>query len=207
MKILKLVLVLTMVISTGCMQVIDAPKGSKRGVDYGNGRGGNTSAATIMNDAAQSLADQLAAYADHSSKRMRVAIQPILDKSGRAGPIAPALYESLRTKLFQTGKFDVVADSDMRRVLAELKINERLTSALDPESRQGVGNLTGANAFVDGRITDSISHLQVNLELIDIDTGQLEGSAQYLIPNEVLYSFGFDSSGQVDLELVALAWH
>ena len=174
----------------GCVPLIDSPRPAASKEGYGTAQQNPATAAQILDDAAKSLSAQLGQQIAPGGKRQRIAILAITDLTGKAGPLPLALRESLRKELFQSGKFDVVADNDMERALRELKLNEKLLAAIDKRTVKQVGELLAAEAIVDGRITDSISHFQVNCELIPVAVGTLSGVAEVRIPIEVLRSSG-----------------
>ena len=153
------------------------------------------SPARMIESASQTLANQLVSNLP-ADKKLRIGIVPFSDKSGQAGTLAQALQESLRNQLFLTKRFDVVEDTDMQKVLRELRIQEQGQGVLSQETIQRMGELLAAEAIVVGTITDLISDYGVNCRLVPIKSGVIASVATATVPKTALS----DGSGKKSTE-------
>lgn len=126
--------------------------------------------------AAKDIAAHLAAGGLRNQNTRALAIYPSnrLDYSERWNSIREAFDGALKREIVKSQTVRVVADGDMGRAIAQLKVNHTNEGALDSASRATkVGNLVGATLFLDVRATqigDTGDH-RVILELIELPSG------------------------------------
>lgn len=99
--------------------------------------------------------------------------------------LAETLPDALKAELFNMHKFQIVADNDMGRALKQLNIDAELQNLgyISKETIKRVGSLVNADAILHGSIIDSVNKQRVLLELINVQTGQIDSVAQSLIEN------------------------
>ncbi len=149
-------------------------------------------AADAIDETARSLASELMSDAAPRIGNRRIAVLPIRDDWGQARSIAATATDAFRVEVFRSGPYHFVADNDMKRALAELRLEDGLRkfNELDSRVRSNLGKLLSADLIIDSRITDSVTDLRFTSEMIEIATGRLVGIAQELLPKSALTGSG-----------------
>lgn len=149
------------------------------------------------------LASQISVQAKYGASIQRIAILP-LSVSDRAKEyslsqgsgmvflyaeaskmLQDTLPDALRTEIFRAGRYEIVADRDMSRVIEQLHIQDTLHAAgryLDPDSRIEIGEMVNAQALLEGSISRSENRLRIAFELVDVGTNRVVAVAQSLYP-------------------------
>ncbi|HDR05402.1 MAG TPA: hypothetical protein ENN84_09200 [Candidatus Marinimicrobia bacterium] len=118
----------------------------------------------------QLLADQIIKTFQESSKN-KLAVSAFTDIEGNVSPLGKFLAEELTTRLFRTGKFDLVERSLLQKVMEEHQLN--LSGILDENSAVQLGNILGVQAIAVGTISDLGSSIKVNARLLSAETGKV----------------------------------
>lgn len=143
--------------------------------------------ANQIDDVARSLAGQLSNSVKTGAAAPRIAVLPMNSKGNSlyALRLAETLPDALKAELFNMRKFQIVADHDMGRALTQLNTDAELQNLgyISKETIKRVGSLLNADAILHGSITGSVNKQRVLLELINVQTGQIDSVAQSLIDN------------------------
>jgi len=108
-------------------------------------------------------------------KKTKLAVIEFSDLNGNIIELGKFLSEELITKLFITGKFEVVERQLLTKVIAEYKLN--FTGIVDPESVKQLGKILGVDAIACGTIADLGDSIRVNAKLIRVETALIFGVA------------------------------
>jgi len=125
----------------------------------------------------QSLEVQLANLTDQivvslsQKQKSKIAVVEFSDINGEISQFGRYVAEELITRLYRTGKFDVIERQLLNKVMAEHRLN--LSGVVDPESAREIGNILGADAIATGSVTDLGTTVKINARLISTETGQL----------------------------------
>ena len=103
--------------------------------------------------------------------KTKIAVIEFSDLEGRVNKFGKYLAEELITRLFMTGRFEVIERQLLEKVLSEQKLS--LTGLIDPGSAMEIGKLLGVDAIVSGTITDLGISLKVNARIISTETGSV----------------------------------
>lgn len=104
------------------------------------------------------------------SHGLKVAVCPLLNENGTLTNVGAGIAEDLTTTLVQR-KVTVVERSVLDMVLAELLAQN--TILFDQKSAQKLGQLTGANVVLTGKIIPSRNTGKAYVRLIDVGTGKI----------------------------------
>ncbi|MCL5104903.1 MAG: penicillin-binding protein activator LpoB [Armatimonadetes bacterium] len=127
-----------------------------------------------------------------AGSKPRIILAPITDESTpeggkqKAEGIPEAIRNALKDALFQTGKFTLIADSDMQKDLDSERYNQYVSGDFDPTQAAAIGRKVGAQALVrckvvtnqlSARVKDLIlvketeftMQLAVSVEICDIE--------------------------------------
>jgi len=86
------------------------------------------------------------------------------------------LSDVARSEVIKFGRYVVLTRDKMKAVLGEQMFQESMASE-DPQFRVKVGKLLGAKKIMAGRVSRMGATYVVSMELIDVETGKLEGTA------------------------------
>jgi hypothetical protein len=110
--------------------------------------------------------------------QLRVGVAPFTDETGQAENFTETLRERIQGELArQYGKFEVIAISNMDKVLEELKRQDASAGAMDPATISKLGHLVGAQALVMGKMTDAGTSFDLECVLNDVQTDVVRASA------------------------------
>lgn len=116
------------------------------------------------------LTDQIIVSLSQKQKS-KIAVVEFSDINGEISRFGRYIAEELITRLYRTGKFDVIERQLLNKVMAEHRLN--LSGVVDPESAREIGNILGADAIATGSVTDLGTTVKINARLISTETGQL----------------------------------
>jgi PBP1b-binding outer membrane lipoprotein LpoB len=181
-------LLLCAIFISGCMQVIDAPtkKTMRTNPSLANSTNQGPSQEILIERAALSISNQLISQLRDKSSSKVIGIAPIINVSTEAGQLMTTINQRIKSNLFITNRFEIVADLDMSRALSQLKSNEELwyAGALSDESKLRMKRLTGADSLVHGKVSVENSYFHVSYQMINLETGLLESIADETIPKQ-----------------------
>jgi curli biogenesis system outer membrane secretion channel CsgG len=123
----------------------------------------------------QELAAALAADLRDRPAR-RVAVTDLPDLAGTVSDLGRYLAERLTTRLSQTPGFNVVERRRIAAVLAELRLE--LSDLFRADGARQLGRALGAEAIVVGTLSDLGSHVDVDVRVIDAETGAVLAGAE-----------------------------
>ena len=84
------------------------------------------------------------------------------------------------TRIFTTGKFEVVERNLLQKVLEEQKLG--MTGYIDQETAISLGQILGVDAIITGSITDLGTNVKINARLISTETGSVFAVASINAP-------------------------
>jgi len=113
-------------------------------------------------------------------RRTKIAVLDFSDLQGKTTNFGKYLSEELITRLFMTGKFEVIERRLLNKVLEEHELAS--SGIFDINSVQKLGKILGVNAIVAGSITDLGHSVKINARLIGTETGKLFAVAAVNIP-------------------------
>jgi len=116
----------------------------------------------------ESLSKQIVNSMTESSKQ-KVAVIEFSDLGGNISELGKYLSEELITRLFITGKFEVIERRLLNKVLDEQKLS--VSDLIDPNSIKELGKILGVDAVVSGTVTDLGTSLKINARIISTETG------------------------------------
>ena len=125
------------------------------------------------------LAEQImGSLADRKVGTIAVSEFPTLE--GRQTDLGRLLAEELTTRLFRTGKVQVIERRLLAKVIAEQKLGD--SGVLDETTAARLGRLVGADALVTGTIADLTTRIRVNARIIAAETGTVSAAATVTLP-------------------------
>jgi TolB-like protein len=130
-----------------------------------------------------SLAQQLADSTPRA-KDMHVAVVGFANLAGKETELGNTLSEEMTTRLFQTGKFNIVERSLIVKVLKEQKLE--LTGPIDPDSIKNLGRLLKVEAIITGRFVNRPTDVRVFARLVDTTTGEIRSLAAVTLEKDAL---------------------
>lgn len=116
------------------------------------------------------------------NEKTDIAIIEFSDIDGKITNLGRFLAEELTTRLYMSGKFNVVERQLLNKIMQEQEMS--LTGMIDENSAVRLGHLLGVQAIVSGSITDLGSYLKVNARLISSESGQVFSVASVQIPKD-----------------------
>lgn len=108
-------------------------------------------------------------------ENLTIAVMDFSGLEGQTTDLNKYLPEELITRLFRTGRFEVVERRLLTKIFAELKLS--LTEIFDLETIKELGQMLEADAIVTGTITDLGTSLRIHIRIISTETGELYGAA------------------------------
>ena len=125
------------------------------------------------------LVDQISASLA-GKKVGKLAITEFPTLEGKSTELGKLLSEELTTRLFRTGRFQIIERQMLARVLEEQKLGA--SGVVDESTASRLGRLLGADALAIGTLADLGSTVRVNARLISSETGSVLGVATAAIP-------------------------
>lgn len=118
--------------------------------------------------------------ANVAPQKRKIAVIEFLDMNGRATNLGKFIAEELMTRLFSTGRFEVIERQLMNEILKEQKLG--MLGVLDEKSTKKVGAILGVDLLVTGTIADLDTTMKVNARTIAADTGAVCSVASAVLP-------------------------
>lgn len=147
------------------------------------GCAGSPEATAVLPITLDSELDNLTGQISHSfseNEKTDIAIIEFSDIDGKITNMGRYLAEELTTRLYMSGKFNVVERQLLNKIMQEQEMS--LIGMIDENSAIRLGHLLGVKAIVSGSITDLGSYLKVNARLISTESGQVFSVASVQIP-------------------------
>lgn len=124
-----------------------------------------------------SLAQSIANAAEAAGKK-RIAVMALNDLQNHERELGAFLAEELSVDLINIGvgkkTFSVVDRQNMKTLLAELKIGG--SGAMDQATVEKLGQISGADAFIVGNITELQDEFSISIKLIGVRTSENFGA-------------------------------
>ena len=137
----------------------------------------------------QELTDQIVLSLSQQQKS-KIAIIEFSDLNGNVTQFGKFLAEELTTRLFLTGKFEVIERQMLNKVMEEHQLT--LSGMIDESSAKELGKILGVDAIATGSISDLGKYVKVNARLISTESGNVfsVASVKILKDNEVRMLMG-----------------
>ncbi len=116
------------------------------------------------------------------NQKTKIAIIEFSDIQGKVTNFGRYLAEELTTRLYLTGKFEVVERQLLNKILQEHQLS--LSGMIDENSAVELGKILGVDAIATGSITDLGSGVKVNARLISTKSGKVFSVASAKIPKD-----------------------
>ncbi|NQT65292.1 MAG: hypothetical protein HQ554_03835 [FCB group bacterium] len=107
----------------------------------------------------------------NQSDVQKIAIIEFADLEGNVTQLGRFIAEELITRIFTSGKFEVVERNLLQKVLEEQQLG--MTGYIDQETAISLGRILGVDAIITGSITDLGSNVKINARLISTETGSV----------------------------------
>ncbi len=127
------------------------------------------------------LTDQIMGSLDQNQKN-KIAIMEFVDMQGNVSNLGKYISEELTTRLYRTGKFEVIERQLLDKIIQEQKIS--LSGIVDESSAAELGRILGVDAIASGTVTNLGTTVKVNARLISAESGKLFSVASTEIPKD-----------------------
>ena len=112
--------------------------------------------------------------------KSKIAVMDFVNMNGEITKLGRYMSEELTTRLYLTGKFEVIERKLLDKIVEEQKIS--LSGMIDESSAVELGRVLGVDAIASGTITDLGTSVKVNARLISAESGKLFSVASVEIP-------------------------
>ncbi len=126
--------------------------------------------ASTMDQQMNNLTSQIISSFNQSNVR-KIAVIEFADLEGKVTQLGKFIAEELITRIFTTGKFEVVERNLLQKVLEEQKLGT--TGYIDQETAISIGQILGVDAIITGSLTDLGENIKINARLISTETGSV----------------------------------
>ena len=127
----------------------------------------------------ENLINQIVASLAQNDKS-KIAVMDFVNMNGEITKLGRYMSEELTTRLYLTGKFEVIERKLLDKIVEEQKIS--LSGMIDESSAVELGKVLGVDAIASGTIGDLGTSVKVNARLISAETGKLFSVASVEIP-------------------------
>jgi hypothetical protein len=128
-------------------------------------------------DALAALTDELTqSFRFDGEGRLRVAVLGLTAHDGTPCGLGEAIAEELTTRLFQSGRFDVIERRQLARLLEEHEMSS--SDLLDPETVARLGRLVGAGGILTGTLAHKGQSYLTNARIILVESAQVVAAAK-----------------------------
>ena len=107
----------------------------------------------------------------NQSNVQKIAIIEFADLEGNVTQLGRFIAEELITRIFTSGKFNVVERNLLQKVLEEQQLG--MTGYIDQETAISLGQILGVDAIITGSITNLGKNVKINARLISTETGSV----------------------------------
>jgi len=112
--------------------------------------------------------------------KSKIAVMDFVNMNGEITKLGRYMSEELTTRLYLTGKFEVIERKLLDKIVEEQKIS--MSGMIDESSAVELGRVLGVDAIASGTITDLGTSVKVNARLISAESGKLFSVASVEIP-------------------------
>lgn len=116
------------------------------------------------------------------NQKTKIAIIEFSDIQGNITNLGRYLAEELTTRLYRTGKFEVVERQLMNKLIKEQELG--MSGYIDDNTAISLGQILGVDAIASGSITDLLTNVKVNARLISTESGKVFSVASVKIPKD-----------------------
>lgn len=116
------------------------------------------------------------------SQTTKLAVIPFADLQGNDSKLGKYIAEELTTKLYQTGRFEVIERILLEKVITEQKLG--ISGFIDDETAISLGKILGVEALATGTLSDLGATIKVNARLIETTTGKVFSAASATLYKE-----------------------
>ncbi len=125
-----------------------------------------------------------------------VAVMPFRDLSGKSGAVGEAIRETVTSDLKEVPGLRVIERASIDQVIHEQKLQARMTD-LDAIATVRVGTLVGASLIVAGAYQRSNANVRLTARFVQVETGEIVGTAKVDGPERELFSLEDQITGQL----------
>lgn len=118
----------------------------------------------------------------NQNQKNKIAIMEFVDMQGNVSNLGKYISEELTTRLYRTGKFEVIERQLLDKIIQEQKIS--LSGIVDENSAVELGKILGVDAIATGTISDLGISVKINARLISAESGKLFSVASVEIPKD-----------------------
>lgn len=118
----------------------------------------------------------------NQNQKNKIAIMEFVDMQGNVSNLGKYISEELTTRLYRTGKFEVIERQLLDKIIQEQKIS--LSGIVDENSAVELGKILGVDAIATGTIGDLGISVKINARLISAESGKLFSVASVEIPKD-----------------------
>jgi TolB-like protein len=126
-----------------------------------------------------SLADQISKSLT-LQKTAKIAVIEFSNLNGKATDFGKYIAEELTTRLFKSGKFQIIERRLIAKIMDEQKISA--TGLVDEKSASKFGKILGVDAIATGTVADLNTSVRINSRLIATESGSVFAAASVNIP-------------------------
>lgn len=101
----------------------------------------------------------------------KIAVTEFSSIAGNTTNLGRFVSEELITRLYRTGKFEIIERHLLKKVLDEQGLN--LSGIIDQNSAVEIGKILGVDAIATGTLTDLGNDIKINARIINIETGKI----------------------------------
>ena len=112
--------------------------------------------------------------------KSKIAVIDFPDLNGNVTDLGKFLAEELTTKLFTSGKYQVIERRLIEKLLKEQQLS--MTGAIDEKTAMKVGLLLGVDVLATGTTADLGSNIKINARTISVEKGSVLSVASVMIP-------------------------
>lgn len=108
---------------------------------------------------------------NNNDKKTRIAVVEFANLDGQITALGKYVAEELTTRLFQTGRFDVVERQLLNKIIDEHKLS--VSGFIDENTAKSIGKILGVDAIATGTITDLGKDVKINARIISAEKGSV----------------------------------
>jgi curli biogenesis system outer membrane secretion channel CsgG len=107
----------------------------------------------------------------NQSNVQKIAVIEFADLEGNVTQLGRFIAEELITRIFTSGRFEVVERNLLQKVLEEQQLG--MTGYIDQATAISLGQILGVDAIITGSLTDLGKNVKINARLISTGTGSV----------------------------------
>ena len=115
-----------------------------------------------------------------AQKINKIAVIEFSNLEGNVTGLGKYLAEELTTRLFRTGRFQIIERQLMKKMMEEQKLSA--TGLIDEKTASKFGRILGVDALTTGTIAELNARVKINARLIAVETGAVFAVASAEIP-------------------------